>query len=99
MAHQKIEQNIYYDERCSKMPFYVSIMRRGHSFYKKFNTLEEAQEAKTTFINRHETQETEHPSVFIRGDKYVIEIMIEKSFDDYEEAVKKANLLQRFVDN
>lgn len=99
MSHKKIEPNIYHDPRCTNMPYYVSIMRRGHSFYKKFNDLEQAREAKDEFIKKHNTTETEHPYIVIRDNKYVMEIMVEKYFDDFEEAKKKAEILRRFVES
>ena len=97
--HEKIESNIYHDERCKKYPYYVNIMRRGHSFYKKFASLEEAREAKAEFINKHSTHSTDHPLVFIRGNVYILEVMVEKTYTDFEEACKKADILQRFIDS
>ena len=99
MARQKIEDNIYYDERCKKYPYYVSIMRRGHNFYKKYNDIDSAREARDAFIHKHETTETNHPFVFKRNGRFVLEIAIEKTYDDFEEAEKKAELLRRFIDN
>lgn len=98
MSHKKIEPNIYHDERCTKQPYYVSIMRRGHSFYKKFDNVKDAQEAKKKFIEFHDTIETEHPYVFIRNNAYVVEIMIQKEYDDFETACAKANILQKFAE-
>lgn len=99
MSHEKIESNIYYDERCTKHPYFVNIMRRGQSLYKKFETLEEAKDARENFIKKFTLQETSHPLVFIQGDQYVIDTAFRKYFDDFEEAEKKANIIQKFMDN
>lgn len=98
MSRQKVEQNIYFDERCKKFPYHVSIMRRGHNLYKKHVDIEGARADRDAFIQKHDTVETEHPFVFQRNGQFVLEIGIEKTFDTYEEAEKKAELLRRFID-
>lgn len=99
MSHAKIEPNIYYDRRCTNMPYFVNIMRNGQKLYKKFRHLEEAKDAKEKFIEKTRVQETEHPIIFIKNGKYVIETAFHKEFDDWDEAVRKADIILKFMDN
>ncbi len=98
MSHEKLYQNIYHDKRCTKFPYYVNIMRRGHRLYRKFVTIEEAVNAKNEFIEKHITIPTDHPILFERNGKIVLEISICKEYDNYEDAERKANLIMKFAD-
>lgn len=97
MAHEKVEKNIYYDDRCTKMPYFVNVTRNGQQFYKKFNDFDQAVEARDQFIERHTMMETDNPFVFVKNGVFVLEAVVYKEFDNYEDAVKNANIIQRFT--
>lgn len=95
---KKIEANIYYDDRCTKFPYFVNIMRCGKKLYKKTETLEECRELKEKFILDNSMQPTGHPCVFIFQGNYVLEYTVHKIYGDYDEAVRKAKILETFAE-
>lgn len=97
MAHEKVERNIYYDSRCTKMPYFVNITRNGQQFYKKFDDLEQARDARDSFVERHTMVETDDPMVFKKNGVYILEAVIYKEFDNYDDAVKNASTIRRFT--
>ena len=93
----KVEPNIYYDERCTKYPYSVNIMREGQSFARKFDNLEAAQEARDDFIREHTKQPTTDPDVFIKQGIYILEFTVYREFENLEDAVEKAEILRKFM--
>lgn len=92
----KVEQNIYYDERCTKFPYSVNVMRSGKSFAKKCTTIEEARELRDEFIKQNSIIETEDENVYIRNGQYALIFSIDRTYQDYETAVKNAKILRKF---
>lgn len=93
----KIDTNIYYDERCSKNPYSVNIMRNGNTFARKFDTLEGAQEARDDFIQQYTLQPTDDPDVFVREGVYILEFTVFREFENFDDAVDKAEILRKFM--
>lgn len=92
----KVEQNIYHDERCTKFPYSVNVMRLGKSLAKKCKTLEEARELRDEFIQKYSLIETEDENVYLRNGQYVLIFSIDRTYPDYETAVKNAKTLRKF---
>ena len=93
----KIEKNIYFDERCAKNPFSLNITRFGRQLSAKYSSLEAAKAAKEDFLDRFNVYDTEDPDIFIKNGRYTLIFSFEKVFDDFEEAAKKAEILRKFT--
>ena len=93
----KVEENIYFDERCKHHPYCLNIMRNGKRLSYKCDTLEEARQRKELFIRQHNRMPTDDPDVFKQDGKYIIEITIIRHYDEFEKAAEKAKILRKFM--
>lgn len=93
----KVADNIYFDERCTKHPYSVNIMREGYKLAKKFVTQEDAEEARDEFIRKHTLQPTDDPDIFVKQGVHILEFTVYKEYEDFESAKEKADILRKFM--
>jgi len=99
MANVRVRTGVYYDERCSKYPYFVNTMRHGRVFYKKFKTEEEAVLARQEFIRSMARKKSGiHPMIFFQDGELVLEVSFLRRYPDTPEGQKRALRVAKVLD-